>query len=834
MKRIIIFLLLFAALKVAGQTTGYLRFDTVKIMKQNGACELYLINKTKDSLGLLTNIGGGLTQFKKPKVLSDSTFIIGNDTLKIIGRPGTNLSLTNVGTGFRLATTPNGSIKSIVYGYGVNGDSTTNANSITVQADTTESNHLVTTSQLKDTADAIRAAGAGPGNTFTVGSTTPSNSSGSNGDYYFQQNKSWLYKKSTGSWGTPIGYLYTDTLQPIDPDDTTFLSGTMVNLPGAWDPRTYIFNSGSFLRNRDAVGNSLLGFKDDAVRFNGWNVSAAGTRINTNEAANYHQWESHFDTRQIGDSAFEHHKVHLFVPGSPGATLFPTGIRVWSENTSKSLPWSQVYYTGNEFKWRWKKDVAGGYYDWMTAYPGGLELTMPIKIDSITDAGGTFMVMNNRPIWRNETFISRPFSLLTNNVGFRDTTWLFSDLGSFVINNRSASGFTIFDASGGVAFNNGTASIWGINANGQMVMNSQSGTNGTFDLSFHNSAYGITLNKASNRNAYLDIASDPVAAASYNNYFRFNITDPDSVDNPLRLIFEKLRGGSFTTNTLQNTRGFEISLNDVSTFGTQHTANTAPDGKYTADFVWSSKRAGPKLERMRLTDTGYLVLKYIDSTANPVNMIYQDTDGTIKKAAVPGGITSINSKTGPAITIQSGTATSIDNSVSNTITVNVTPSSNSIPHTLDVQYTTAGNTGTGETDLFSYTLQANKLAIDGRTVNFEIDGEFNDNTITAQLRLYFAGNVTLNTGAVSVSTAFTKWKLTGYIMRTSSSTAHVTYELQCPGLATAIFLGYSNLTSLDFTTTNVFKISAQAAGGGASNSDITAHSWQLLYKPQTQ
>lgn len=71
-------------------------------------------------------------------------------------------------------------------------------------------------------------------------------------------------------------------------------------------------------------------------------------------------------------------------------------------------------------------------------------------------------------------------------------------------------------------------------------------------------------------------------------------------------------------------------------------------------------------------------------------------------------------------------------------------------------------------------------------------------------------------------------------MRASSSTAHVSYELQCPGLATPVFIGYSNLTSLDFTTTNVFKISAQAAGGGASNSDITAHSWQLLYKPQPQ
>jgi hypothetical protein len=231
---------------------------------------------------------------------------------------------------------------------------------------------------------------------------------------------------------------------------------------------------------------------------------------------------------------------------------------------------------------------------------------------------------------------------------------------------------------------------------------------------------------------------------------------------------------------------------------------------------------------------GKVVVKTIDSTSSPINMLYQDTDGLIKKAAVPGGITSINSHTGPGITIQGGTALSVDNSVPNTITFNVTPNSDALPSTLDALFTTQGNSGTGETDLYSYTLPAGKLAIDGRTVNFDIDGEFNDNTATAQLKLYFGGNVTLNTGAVNISTAFTKWKLRGYIMRTSSTTAHVTYELQCPGLATPLFLSYNNLTSLDFTTTNIFKVTAQAGGGGGGTDDITAHSWQVLYKPQPQ
>lgn len=87
-------MLLFAALKVAGQTTGYLRFDTVRVMKQNGTCELYVINKTKDSLGLLTNVGGGLTQFKKSRSINDSTFVVGLDTIIIRGT-GSGSGLTD-------------------------------------------------------------------------------------------------------------------------------------------------------------------------------------------------------------------------------------------------------------------------------------------------------------------------------------------------------------------------------------------------------------------------------------------------------------------------------------------------------------------------------------------------------------------------------------------------------------------------------------------------------------------------------------------------------------------------------------------------------------------
>lgn len=154
-----------------------------------------------------------------------------------------------------------------------------------------------------------------------------------------------------------------------------------------------------------------------------------------------------------------------------------------------------------------------------------------------------------------------------------------------------------------------------------------------------------------------------------------------------------------------------------------------------------------------------------------------------------------------------------------------------VVQTLNSQYTTAQNSGTTETDLYTYTLPANKLDADGKSMSFEIDGEVNDNTATAQIKLYFAGNTTLNTGAVNIVTGATAYKITGKVTRTSSTTAHVTYHMKALGLATDEFLSYNNLTSLDFTSTNVFKITAQAGGAGGGNGDITAHSWEILYKP---
>jgi hypothetical protein len=70
---------------------------------------------------------------------------------------GTAVNLNNIGTGYALVATPGGNVKRINPGYGVDIDSTTTANTITIKADTTE---LVTPSDL---------ASAIVSDTFTLG-----------------------------------------------------------------------------------------------------------------------------------------------------------------------------------------------------------------------------------------------------------------------------------------------------------------------------------------------------------------------------------------------------------------------------------------------------------------------------------------------------------------------------------------------------------------------------------------------------------------------------------------------------------------------------------------
>lgn len=640
MKRIIAFVLLFAALKVAGQTTGYLRFDTVKIMKQNGTCELYVINKTKDSLGLLTNVGGGLTRFIRPRVINDSTIIIGLDTLTIPGASGGGSPATpDYAIQYRK---PDGTF---------GGDSL---------------RYLPAQNKILTPKDYIQYGRESTGYFQTA------DGSSSSGILFL------AYPR--GSSGVPGGaFTGTDSLQPF------YL-----------ELNTALYDAGE---SENPVMSFGFGRAGTGRPFARWGLEQAFY-----DATEFHALSTIPRTMPNPNEEIRH--TSYYVSQIDG--------QAQQQNQLSNITWAE--------------SQVGQYYNRQFAVlnPQGFSLA-----SYVSDKGGISVVHGNGAT----TAIGAGILCDTTN----QSVSLYASSTTATLQIGSQSGGTAIDIS------TPTTVSGNINIYKNTLMNNKEFrvanlANSALGLSVVTSAAGFIFSVSSDGSGYGDtrttgsflINRDAGIAAStrllgiYNN---FNADDS---------LFHVRGNGNLWTKGLVNIRPLKTTL-------------TAP------------------------------------STEGTIRMVVSDTNGLL--------------------------------------------SFRDMPQTLDAEYTTQGNSGTGETDLYSYTLPANALSADGQTVNFEIDGEFNDNTATAQIKLYFAGNVTLNTGAVNISTAFSKWRLKGYIIRTSSSTAHVTYELHAPGLATTVFLNYNNLTSLDFTTTNIFKISGQAGGAGGGTSDITAHSWQVTYKP---
>lgn len=211
-----------------------------------------------------------------------------------------------------------------------------------------------------------------------------------------------------------------------------------------------------------------------------------------------------------------------------------------------------------------------------------------------------------------------------------------------------------------------------------------------------------------------------------------------------------------------------------------------------------------------------------DSAASPKNMAWIDTDGKLRKAAVPSGssgITSLNGETGAAQSLVGGNGIVITDGT-NTHTIS------GAAYALDKLYTDANNTGTSATDLFSTTTSANQLSSDGNTIRFESAGVNNDATATVNLQVQFAGNGIAGTGDVTIS-ATGVWTVKGTIIRTSSTTARAYVVITMDGTTEKIFSTTANLTGLNFTTTNVLKLQATAGGAGGGSNDITGQMWRV-------
>lgn len=140
---------------------------------------------------------------------------------------------------------------------------------------------------------------------------------------------------------------------------------------------------------------------------------------------------------------------------------------------------------------------------------------------------------------------------------------------------------------------------------------------------------------------------------------------------------------------------------------------------------------------------------------------------------------------------------------------------------IDQATNTVNNSGTSETDLHTFTVLANRVANDDESVEGYFGLTLNDLTGTATLKVYFAGTLIFNSGALTVS-ATGGALIEVRVIRSGTTTARAMVTASTPGASTAVYAVYTALTGLDWTVSNVVKVSGQAGGASGGSSDISA------------
>lgn len=146
----------------------------------------------------------------------------------------------------------------------------------------------------------------------------------------------------------------------------------------------------------------------------------------------------------------------------------------------------------------------------------------------------------------------------------------------------------------------------------------------------------------------------------------------------------------------------------------------------------------------------------------------------------------------------------------------------------------AGNVTTGETDLYSDTIPAGMLAVNGDKFHAIYSGvTVSSATATRRLRVYFAGTAIFDTAAL-VTASISDFVITVDIIRVSATVVRYSISIVDPGLATQPLPSIGELTGLTLSNTNILKLTGQAGSTGAATNDIVAKMGYVQYLPAIQ
>lgn len=145
---------------------------------------------------------------------------------------------------------------------------------------------------------------------------------------------------------------------------------------------------------------------------------------------------------------------------------------------------------------------------------------------------------------------------------------------------------------------------------------------------------------------------------------------------------------------------------------------------------------------------------------------------------------------------------------------------------MNVQYTNVSNVTTTETDLYSFTVPAVSLT-DGEIfeINYAVDFTDASGTTTCRIRIYFGGQVVFDMPWLVNNAAIVGGKCE--VINTSSSARCV---CSYTSVNATHFMTVTDLGSVNFATTNVFKVTGTASGATATSGDIVGKYATFDYK----
>lgn len=148
-------------------------------------------------------------------------------------------------------------------------------------------------------------------------------------------------------------------------------------------------------------------------------------------------------------------------------------------------------------------------------------------------------------------------------------------------------------------------------------------------------------------------------------------------------------------------------------------------------------------------------------------------------------------------------------------------------------FTDAGNTGTGEDDLYSDTISAGQLSANGQKIVATYQGVFSGAAASTQdLRIYFGGTKIYDSGALSIGVATNSWTAEITLIRVSSSVVRCSVAISTDFATLFPYSKYTEVTGLTLSNTQILKLTGEAAGVGAGDNQVVAKLGYVQYVPQ--